>query len=241
MFPGVLFPLLDKCSVAPDSAVQRHAFFTSTARASQSVELQQLIELYVGRSSSCWKESGVMLWLENNVGKVLERVDVNDPLVLECTAKRTSTYRGTPRNIHRHIIISEIKEAMSRLPPEVRFSPILSYDPLPPLDAISSYKRPPKPPRAAQQLGNPVSAFFQSLWPSFDPQAQAADQVGAVGGRPEGADLRQGVATLVDAMRHLLDGIRFTPPPAENAERENAEGNNVEDEEDEDDVDGEWD
>lgn len=70
------------------------------------MELQQLIELYVGRSSSCWKESGVMLWLENNVGKVLERVDVNDPLVLECTAKYFGiTYLFHIRSVNQGVVV----------------------------------------------------------------------------------------------------------------------------------------
>jgi hypothetical protein len=31
MFPGVLLPLLDKCSVQPDSRVSSHPFFTTKA------------------------------------------------------------------------------------------------------------------------------------------------------------------------------------------------------------------
>jgi hypothetical protein len=31
MFPGVLLPLLDKCSVQPDSRVSNHPFFTTKA------------------------------------------------------------------------------------------------------------------------------------------------------------------------------------------------------------------
>jgi len=216
MFPGLLFRLLDKCSVAPDSAVQKHDFFTTKAQTSQSAELEQLIRLYVGRSHYCWKEPEVMVWLERNVKRVLERVDAKEPVVEQCAAKRLNMYRGTPRNIYRHIIISEIKEAMSALPPEVSLTPILSYDPLPPLDAISSYERPPRPNRA-QQSGSPLSTFIQSLWPSFDPLEPAPEPAeGAVGGQWANTRLPDGVRALTRALTDLLADIRFMPHPVEN-------------------------
>ena len=54
---------------------------------SQSAELEQLIRLYVGRSHYCWKEPDVMVWLERNVKRVLERVDAKEPIVQQCAAK----------------------------------------------------------------------------------------------------------------------------------------------------------
>ena len=57
--------------------------------------------------------------------------------------RRQMRYQGTPRNILRHIILSEIKEAAVSLPPELAHGPVLSYDPVPPKDSIVSYHRPP--------------------------------------------------------------------------------------------------
>ena len=37
-----------------------------------------------------------------------------------CFLKSCSRYQGLPRNIHRHVIISEHKEALSHLPPELK-------------------------------------------------------------------------------------------------------------------------
>ncbi|XP_056134186.1 transcription factor 25 isoform X2 [Lampris incognitus] len=81
MFPGVLMPLLDLCTVQPDGAVSSHAFFGQRSHMGQSPALAELTSLYVGRTHVLWKEGGVLLWLEKNVREVLHRVDTKDPLV----------------------------------------------------------------------------------------------------------------------------------------------------------------
>ncbi|XP_076848681.1 ribosome quality control complex subunit TCF25 isoform X2 [Brachyhypopomus gauderio] len=142
MFPGVLMPLLDLCTVQPDPSVSSHAFFGHRCRLGQPPALSELEGLYVGRCHSLWKEAGVMLWMEGNVQEVLRRVDAKDPVVEDCQTKRKQRYQSAPRNIHRHVLLSEIKEATSTLPLEVTTQPVMSYDPLPPLDSILSYSRP---------------------------------------------------------------------------------------------------
>uniref|UniRef100_A0A667YMA4 Transcription factor 25 (basic helix-loop-helix) n=1 Tax=Myripristis murdjan TaxID=586833 RepID=A0A667YMA4_9TELE len=84
MFPGVLMPLLDLCTVQPDAAVSSHAFFGPKSQMGQSPALAELIGLYVGRTHTLWREGGVMLWLEQCVKQVLHRVDTKDPLVEDC-------------------------------------------------------------------------------------------------------------------------------------------------------------
>ncbi|KFO91857.1 Transcription factor 25, partial [Buceros rhinoceros silvestris] len=138
MFPSVLMPLLDRCSVQPDARVASHPFFGLNAQISQPPALNQLTSLYVGRTYSLWKDLGVMAWLETNVHEVLRMVDARDPLVEE----RKTRYQSAPRNIYRHIILSEIKEATAALPLEVTSQPVMGFDPLPPLDSIISYTRP---------------------------------------------------------------------------------------------------
>jgi hypothetical protein len=54
-------------------------------------------------------------WLERNVHEVLERVDKCDAFVAECEEKRKRNYPRAPRNVLRHIILSDIKEAMEIL------------------------------------------------------------------------------------------------------------------------------
>jgi hypothetical protein len=41
---------------------------------------------------------------------------VIDPFVAECLEKRKSRYIGAPRNIYRHVIMSDIKDATTTLP-----------------------------------------------------------------------------------------------------------------------------
>lgn len=54
-------------------------------------------------------------WLEKNVHVVLDRVDKCDTFVVECEEKRKKNYQKAPRNVLRHIILSDIKEAMEIL------------------------------------------------------------------------------------------------------------------------------
>ncbi|KAG7230195.1 hypothetical protein INR49_012328, partial [Caranx melampygus] len=116
MFPGVLMPLLDLCTVQPDATVTSHAFFGPKSQIGQPPALAELTALYVGRTYNVWREAPVMLWLEESVKEVLRRVDAKDPVVEDCQNKRKQRYQSAPRNIHRHVLLSEIKEATSSLP-----------------------------------------------------------------------------------------------------------------------------
>lgn len=228
MFPGVLISLLDKCGVQPDSEVAKHAFFSATAQAQQPAALNQLQSLFVGRNYVLWKEPEVLAWLERNVHAVLRRVDQGDPLVASSAEKRAKRYQGAPRNLCRHIILSNIQEASVTLPQELSNSPIFGFDPLPPVDAVVSYTRPPR----AQQIGDEsmMGAFFRSLLPSFNlPQEVvgidvrnpmvlvepepaehgAAGAAGADGANGDAGDLRRSVTSLLEAMRDLLSNIHL--------------------------------
>lgn len=78
---------------------------------SPSKGLHLLCRLYVGRSYHLWKEPRVLPWLEANVTRVLDRVDSQaDEVVQDCAEKRKVRYQGTPRNVYRHVLISELKE-----------------------------------------------------------------------------------------------------------------------------------
>ncbi|CAH1779648.1 unnamed protein product [Owenia fusiformis] len=213
MFPGMLLPLLDKCSIKPDPDVEKHKFFSTASQNSQPVALRQLIELYIGRCHSCWKQPEVVVWLESNVREVITRVNAKDPLVETYKKQCAGRYKGTPRNIYRHILMSEIKDATAALPPELSASPVMSYDPLPPKDSIVSYTRPERPRRINQDSSNPLSMFFRSLLPNFNPDEPLGDEEpqGAEGGQ----ELRQGIGALMHAMRDLLNNIQPVPPPRE--------------------------
>ena len=137
-FPGVLLPLLDKCSIDAEDKVARHPFFVDSQRGqvemtkrtkyqtficihvrwfySQQAGLELLTRLYVGRSYHVWKVPEVLPWLERNCRAVLDRVDRGEAAVRQAAEKRRLRYQGTPRNIYRHVIMSDIKDATTSLP-----------------------------------------------------------------------------------------------------------------------------
>lgn len=220
MFPGVLLPLLDKCSVQPDSRVSTHPFFTTKAMMSQSSSLNQLIQLYICRNYHMWKECGMLDWLERNVHVVLDRVDERDAFVAECEEKRKRRYQKTPRNILRHIILSDMKEVKATVTEDSEGS-ILSYDPLPPLDSVNLYMHPQRP--KMYEHSNAFTVFFRSLLPNFNinEPAPAVDGLQLMndadgGEEAEGAaaarvDLTRSVTSLLDAMRDLFSNVRLQP------------------------------
>ncbi|XP_062355925.1 ribosome quality control complex subunit TCF25 isoform X3 [Cinclus cinclus] len=221
MFPSVLMPLLDHCSVQPDARVASHPFFGLNAQISQSPALNQLTSLYVGRTHALWKDPAVMAWLEPHVHEVLRMVEAQDVLVQEAEHKRKIRYQSAPRNIYRHIILSEMKEATAALPLEVTSQPVMGFDPLPPLDSIVSYTRPERTSLPSNE--STLSLFFRSLLPNFNLQGDIRhdgdDEAGAA------QDLNQGVNRLMAAMRDMLANIQFQEPPRD----DNPEG------------DGDWD
>ncbi|XP_052541896.1 transcription factor 25 isoform X1 [Tympanuchus pallidicinctus] len=221
MFPSVLMPLLDHCSVQPDARVASHSFFGLNAQISQPPALNQLTSLYVGRTHSLWKDPAVMAWLETNVHEVLRMVDARDPLVEESERKRKMRYQSAPRNIYRHVILSEMKEATAALPLEVTSQPVMGFDPLPPLDSIISYTRPERTNHPSNE--STLSLFFRSLLPNFNLQGDIRHDGDEEAGA--GQDLNQGVNRLMAAMRDMLANIQFQEPPRD----DNPEG------------DGDWD
>ncbi|KAJ3662864.1 hypothetical protein Zmor_007185 [Zophobas morio] len=216
---------LIKCSVQIDNRVTAHKFFSTANEHKQPTALTQLIQLYVSRCYHVWKDSDLLHWLEKNVHVVLDRVDKSDPFVKDYETKRAKRYQGPlPRSIARHILLSDIKDLT---PITDDFSgPVLGFDPLPPKDSINIYTK-PKRPTISNNSSIPLGIFFRSILPNFNPNQipqnllePAREEDGAVAlpvyennANNEGGDLRRSVASLVGAMRDLLNNIR--PPEME--------------------------
>ncbi|XP_045462875.1 transcription factor 25 [Harmonia axyridis] len=215
MFPGVLRPLLEKCSIQPDSRVAGHDFFSRENK--DPPNLQQLISLYINRSFHIWKDSDLLPWLEKNVLEVLDRVDAKEKYIEECEEKRSKRYQGPlPVNIARHIILSDFK-GLSPITEES--SHFMSFDPLPPKDSINIYSKPKKLVISANQAANPMVVFVRSILPNYNPTAveeNVDEAAGAVALPAENLDenngidgeFRRTVATMLGAMRYLLNNIR---------------------------------
>lgn len=242
MFPSVLSSLMDKCNVVLDSSLIKHPFFSPASANRDPIALKQLEALYIGRTYHAWKDPEVIDWLALNARIVLEKVDAQDPLVDQCKQKRQVRYRGTPRNVYRHIIMSDIKDATASLPLELANVPLLSYDPLPPYDSLSRYTRPPRSVPFDEER-SPLSMFFRSLLPSFNSQAPNGQRErfearleqpieGAEGGpRPlRDTELARGVENLIVAMRELLNTLSYRGEPDGEEGEDTGENENAEDE-----------
>jgi hypothetical protein len=218
MYPSMLCLLLDKCGVYIDPSVKSHYYFTSSVK--DPPALQLLINLYIERSHSLWKEPEVLTWFERNVKEVMERVSRGDPLVQKYTDMRQRCYAGMPRNIYRHVILSDMESVTTRLPDEVSRQPIMMYDPLPPDDTTRDYTRPHRSRESLEEDdSNPFSLFLRSLLPSFNlqdpPHVQAQrgaelvqDDVGGAVGGDRRIAFEQAIGQLTESMRVLLQHIR---------------------------------
>ncbi|RWS29137.1 hypothetical protein B4U80_11082 [Leptotrombidium deliense] len=87
LFPNVLLPLLDRCSVEPDSEVLKYPCFARSKHVSQS--LQHLSSIFIGRNFMLWKEKETMAWMERNVREIVTEYKANDPLILDADEKYT--------------------------------------------------------------------------------------------------------------------------------------------------------
>ncbi|XP_076649517.1 nuclear localized protein 1 [Halictus rubicundus] len=162
MFPEVLMLLLDKCSIQTDEKVRSHEYFKN--KTSTIPALEKLEQLYVARSFRLWKEADLLPWLRENVHAVLNRVDSKDVYIKYCERKRIERYQGKlPKNILRHIILSDIKDVTINLQEVQNDGSVLSHDPLPPTDSIDIYKRPTSTTRSTRSSSNVLSLFISSL------------------------------------------------------------------------------
>lgn len=155
--------------------------------------------------------------MERGVTAALARLEAGDPRVAESQTERRARYQGLPRNIHRHLVMSEQSEAVAQLPAELKQQPSLAWDPLPPANSINTYVAPPRQPTAIDDP-SALRMFFRSLLPNFnpdDPLQPAEEAVAGAEGGPGGADLRNSVNSLLDAMRDLLGNLQLPEVPAE--------------------------
>jgi len=203
-FPDVLLPLLDKCSIDVPMNVCTHTYFMDTR--STPAALATLCSLYVHRTYHCWKEPEVLPWLERNCTAVISLIDKKVEKVLQSEEHRRIRYQGLPRNIHRHVIMSEFPSVVSALPGSLTRAAATSWDPVPPVDSINTYTAPP---RQQTVLDDPSSLrlFFRSLLPNFNPEEPLPPPGEAQGGAEGGVDLRNSVQSLVGALRDLLGNI----------------------------------
>ncbi|KND03931.1 uncharacterized protein SPPG_08930 [Spizellomyces punctatus DAOM BR117] len=233
-FPSVVAGLYEKTATS-DSRVSGDAYFLSNDTPDS---LQLLIDLYVERNHSLWKVPEVLAWLRQNVAATIDKLNRNDQEIEEGRRVRAEQYHdGVPRNLSRHIFISDFPSISAALPPEAVASGVQAYDPLPPENAPSSpysdYEN------SSRSENNPFSdmGFLTGLLRNLLPWMNVnRDQNGAGGeGQPEDirnlanmaeavlnppnelidADGDENVAATIRAAQEALPGL-FPPATEEN-------------------------
>ena len=74
----------------------------------------------MGRAHIVWKQPELLPWLERNAHEVIRRVEAKEDFVEECAKRRATRYQGAPRNIYRHVLMSDIQDAKTALPRVIR-------------------------------------------------------------------------------------------------------------------------
>ena len=63
---------MDKCGISLDDAIKNNKLFDPVSYLSQSLSLNQLTSLYVGRAYSLWKPPEVLNWVTKNCMYIIE-------------------------------------------------------------------------------------------------------------------------------------------------------------------------
>ncbi|KAM3584605.1 hypothetical protein VKS41_003413 [Umbelopsis sp. WA50703] len=150
-YPMVVLGLTEKCGHS-DNIIASHSLMSLAETGSPYLNL--LIQLFVQRNFTLWKEPEVMEWLIENTHTALARFDASsnhaDPDVIAGLDIRTESvtfypagvandpHHGIPLNVSRHILISDIERLLAFIPDEIKQRSHHMHDPLPPLDSISS-------------------------------------------------------------------------------------------------------
>lgn len=198
-FPSMLSLLLDKCSVEPDSSVMQSGIFDCSVH-QEPVALRPLLLLYAERSAALWSSDRENIhWLERNVRLIIDGLEASRSIIQANKDLLAKYYKEhTPRNILRHILLTNFKDTRSCLPPDVHSDRMYAFDPLPPVDAIKSYEIQLKKP-ASSGDASILGLFLQSWLPDFDLDAapEPAEQ-------PDCSRLKSSISNLMDAMKNLL-------------------------------------
>ncbi|KAJ3222443.1 Transcription factor 25 [Clydaea vesicula] len=140
-FPYFITKLYNKLGIVSDFQINPYFFYKGSGILGDDKEspILTLIELYLERSSSLWKEPENLEWLK----KVFNGLhsDLKHRNLKTFVDFRLKLFKNTefdlPLNIKRHVYISELNSAVSNLP----LSSIGSFsvnDPLPPETAVAS-------------------------------------------------------------------------------------------------------
>lgn len=176
-FPRVLPLLADRCRATLHPRLLGHAIFQKPASPNRSEQcVRHLSVLYTERAHPLWRPAEVLEWAQRNALHILDNLPEYEPQLDAARQRCRTHFPGTPLNVQRHTVLSEIQAAIALLPPEVREQSVLSYDPLPPPGNPSPYDQRLEQEARPEYRGGAVEAFLRSLFPTFNGERQAAAQ-----------------------------------------------------------------
>lgn len=179
IFPNFIIPLLDACSGEPDAALKQCSYFDYSAYSNkyklvpETVEV--LVNLYVKRAFSLWKQKPVLCWLEKNVAEMV--VDFTSGSLTD-ESKHVQHWskfpKVAPKNLLRHIVLCDLD---MKIPSSAASTTYIDIDPYPPTDSIVTYdattilaseSNPASSVGGGGSLFEEVSGLFlRSILPSF--------------------------------------------------------------------------
>ncbi|TPX62643.1 hypothetical protein PhCBS80983_g00289 [Powellomyces hirtus] len=212
-FPSMINCLYDKVGTS-SAGVSADSGFFSDVNAPPYLNLA--IQLYVERNHTLWKVPEVSAWLRENVSVVATRYSGKDANSCSPSKQiRSEFQKDIPRNLSRHIFISDFASITSALPPDVTAAGIQAHDPIPPENGFPSpyHEFEQQQSAAARDPSGFLSNMLQQLLPWMnrpgaeglidDDDADIADN--AEGDIRDLADLADGV---LNPPNDLIDGER---------------------------------
>jgi hypothetical protein len=128
----VAIKVLEKCGAMEDAYIEH-------LNEELASGLEILVNLYVERSNSIWKEPNVLEWLKQTVKSILlKSVNENEQNLKEkgMMIRKTKYPTPIPLSILRHVFLCDIPNVI--VPTEYRAATMLANDPFPPKDAETS-------------------------------------------------------------------------------------------------------
>lgn len=169
LFPNFIIPLLDACSAEPSSELRKCNYFDYSVYSNnyknvpESVEV--LVSLYVQRNSMLWKTKHVLVWLEGRLAEMVNRFATGELQDEGQNLALWSSFKGpVPRNLLRHIVLSDLK---IKIPDSAAGVIVLDTDPYPPTEPLISYQLKDLPSNSQTVTSGGFTTFLRSVLPSF--------------------------------------------------------------------------
>ena len=202
-FPAVVLLLARKngATMKPEVETDELLTIADVPLGSSEATVRLLEVLYTERVHTLWKAPAVLDWLQQGALTACELGRRGDPKIIEAQERRRTHYAGIPRNVLRHVFMSDYDEVMRVLPntDEVKAG-LVAHDPFPPIDVKTEYDELAEQQRSAQPHGvSAAEMFLRSLIPGFEERiAHFAAQQGVGGGQDGGQGVRARLADMLE-------------------------------------------